>query len=487
VRSISARSIALPGLALLLLAFVALRVVAAYRVAFNWDELVLFQSVVHSARDGMFRSGGRPGLAQLLLLPWISTCSDEIAAGRLARLLWVGVSTVYLGGVAAFLAEALRGSARRAHDVLLGVALLALVPAFLEWSVQVRTDQLALAGGAWGIAALLASQRKPVLALAAGACFGLGWLASQKLAYLAALGALLAALRLLQSGWQPHRELARAALLGAGASGVWLGFRTLLSSLFELDPSHPARAVLAPSLVQSHLDVFDFYRATIGWSQILAILPTLLAHAALGVGLGVTTVRQLRRGERDLRLLAAWLVLGLGLLVALFHAARFAYFWMTLGLFPAAALALAAEPIRRELAAGAPQRLLLATAGVWLAIGGLVAGQPGGAARQHRLRAPQLRVGLGGLPSRERALLRGDAAARLLVLLHHLSPLRRRAPRERGGALREELPRHAGPLHGRLVPPGPVPARAAPVLGRQLPALSRLGVRRGTPAARRRR
>jgi hypothetical protein len=367
VRSISVRTAALAGIALLLLAYVALRVAAVYRVAFNWDELVLFQSVVHSVRDGIFRSGGRPGLAQLVLLPWLSACQDEIASGRAARLLWLGVSLAYLGGIAALLAELTRGSARRLHDVLLGVALLALVPAFLEWSIQVRTDQLALAGGVWGAAALLASERRPALALASGMCFALGWLASQKLAYVAGLGCALAALRLVQNGVQPPRELARAALIGAGATAVWLGFRTLLGSLFELAPGHPARAVLPAALVRNHLDVFDFYSATIGWSQIREILPTLWAHGALAGLLVYTSVRTLRRGERDPRLLAAWLVLALGAGVALFHAARFSYFWMTLGLFPAAALALAADPIRRELL-GDPQRLRAAAALLWLAI-----------------------------------------------------------------------------------------------------------------------
>ena len=213
MRPISARSLALVGFGLLLLGFVALRVVATQRVAFNWDELVLFQSVVQSARDGVFRSGGRPGLVQLLLTPLLDACQDEIATGRQARLIWVGVTLLYLGGIAALLAELLRGSARRLHDVLLGVALLALVPAFLEWSIQVRTDQLALAGGVWGGAALLASQRRPSLALATGMCFGLGWLASQKLAYVAGLGVLLCALRLMRDGCA---AAPRAGARGAG-------------------------------------------------------------------------------------------------------------------------------------------------------------------------------------------------------------------------------------------------------------------------------
>jgi hypothetical protein len=366
VRSIHARWLVLALVALALITWVALRIAALQRVAFNWDELVLFESIASSARDGIFRSGGRPGLVQLLLTPLIAGCTDEIATGQAARLLWVGVTALYLGGVGALLAEALRGSARRAHDVALGVALLGLLPVFLEWSLQVRTDQLALAGGAWGTAALLASQRKPGLALAAGVCLALGWLASQKLAYVAALAGLLAALRLAEQGFQPQRELLRAALFGTGASSTWLGFRTALAARFELVPGHPARDVLPAPLVSASLDVFDFYRGTIGFSQYAAILPTLLPHLVLLVLMLVATLRLLARGERDARLCAAWLVLATGLGVGLFHAAAFAYFWMTLGLFPAVALALAAEPIRRELFAGRPARLHAAAAALWL-------------------------------------------------------------------------------------------------------------------------
>lgn len=384
MRSHHTRPLALALAALGLFALVLLRVAAVYRVAFNWDELVLFESVAQSARDGVFRSGGRPGLAQLLLTPLLAGCQDEIATGRAARLLWLGVTGLYLAGIAALLAEVLRDSARRRHDVCLGVALLGLLPAFLEWSIQVRTDQLALAGAVWGATALLASQRRPGLALAAGVCLALGWLASQKLAYLAALALLLAALRLLQSGWQTRRELMRAALFGAGASSVWLAFRTALTARYDLAPGHPARDVLPAPLVRAHLDVFDFYRGTIGWDQYAALLPTLLPQLALGALLAVASARSLRRGAQDPRLVAAWLVLALGTAVGLFHAAAFAYFWMTLGLFPATALALAAEPIRRELFSGSARQLRAAAALLWLCVA-----LPGGLALVRQLEDTQ--------------------------------------------------------------------------------------------------
>lgn len=354
--------------ALLLLSLVLLRVAALYRVAFNWDELMLFESVARSLREGVFHSGGRPGLVQLLLTPLIAGCSDEIAVGRTARAVWVVVTFAYASGIAALLAAFLRDGPGRRHDALLGVALLCLLPVFLEWSIQVRTDQLALACGAWGVAALLASQRRPALALPAGVLLALGWLASQKLGYVAALGVVLAALRVAADGWQPVRELARAAQVGLGGSVTWFAFRSVLTSRFEVGPGHPARAAMTGHLMRGQLDVFEFYRHTIGWDQYLALWPTLLPHLALLALLGVATILGLRRGRRDLRVLAAWLVLATGLAVGLFHAAAFAYFWMTLGLFPAVALALAAEPIRREVFAGDPRRLRVAAAALWLAL-----------------------------------------------------------------------------------------------------------------------
>lgn len=368
MRSRQTRTLVIALAALALVALACLRVAALRRVALNWDELVLFQSIAQSAHDHVFRSGGRPGLTQLLLTPLVEGCRDEIATARTARALWLGVTAVYLAGIAALLAEALRGGARRWHDVGLGVALLGLLPAFLEWSIQVRTDQLALAGGAWGAAALLASQRRPQLALAAGVCLAVGWLASQKLAYVAALGLVLAALRLAEDGWNPPRELARAALLGAGATSVWIAFRSALESRYELAPGHPARDVLPAPLLHAQLEVFEFYRATIGWSQYRALLPTLVPQLVLLALLCAASARVIRRGGSDLRLLAAWLVLGTGLCVGLFHAAAFAYFWMTLGLFPAVALALGAEPIRREVLANDPRRVRAAAALLWLAI-----------------------------------------------------------------------------------------------------------------------
>jgi hypothetical protein len=362
------RRMAWIGLAGALLVFAALRVAAAYRTGFNWDEFALFHDVAVTAQSGALHSAGHAGLPQIALLPIVRECSDEIAVGRRARLAWLALTWGYLAGVFALLVELLPADRHRTHDAALGTALLGLFPAFLEWSIQVRTDQVALLGGAWGAAWLVASRRRPWLAVAAGVAFGVGWLGTQKLAYIAALAALLAAGDLIvRSSFRSRREIARAAgaLLGAGA--VVAAWRVAVSAEFAA-PYGPAALIGAsPDAARNYLDVFRFYRATIGYSQYLATLPTLAPHAALFVALIAATVAF----PRNRRLALAWAVLASGAAVGWFHAAAFAYFLMTLGLFAAVALALALGPARATFEGQWPSAVRLTTPVLWA---GLVLG-----------------------------------------------------------------------------------------------------------------
>jgi hypothetical protein len=273
----------------------------------------------------------------------------------------------------------------RAHDAALGTALLGLLPVFLEWSIQVRTDQVALLGGVWGAAALVASRRRPWLALAAGGAFGVGWLGTQKLAYVALLAALLAAGDLaLRAEWRGRRELARAAGAVLGAALVLAAWRGAVSAAFAVTAGHAALSGASPEMVHSYLDGFDFYRATIGYSQYLVTLPTLVPHLALLVAMIAATALQARearaqrgeaerranggaRGAHDRRLALAWAVLALGASVGAFHAAAFAYFLMTLGLFAAVGLALALPALRRGFAAW-PGAARIAAPVLWAAL-----------------------------------------------------------------------------------------------------------------------
>ncbi len=336
------------GLGLAILAFVAARLISIPRVAFNWDEFVFFDTVARNLADGRLRTGGRPGLAQLLAQPWVAECRDEIATGRAVRGLWLGFTVLALSGLFALGLELFRERRQRIHDAALGVALIALLPAFLEWSLQVRTDHLAIAGGLWGGVALLGSERRRGYALLAGVAFGLGWLSSQKVVYVAALVGVLALGRLAFEGrFDRGREVTRGLLVIAGIGTVLLCFRAVVLVLYTLPETHPATQVLSPALLTTHASPFPFYRATLGFDQYRALAPTLIPHAVLllgGIASGLVALRQRRLDA------AAWLglaVIAVGLAVALFHAAAFSYVWMTLGLFPAVAGALAVVGIRR--------------------------------------------------------------------------------------------------------------------------------------------
>ena len=345
--------------ALLLMGLVLSRVGAVYTESVNWDEFGLLENAAQTAASGQLHAGGRPGLAVLLVLPLVNQCGDEIAAVHGARLLWLVITGLMLLGLAK-LASQMAGSLslwERRYDALLALALLALVPTFLEWSIQVRSDQIALAAGLWGGVALLGSRARPALALAAGLLFGLGYLASQKLVYVGALAGLLALGRLWMDGdWRVARELLRALLVVAGGAAVLAAFPLFVAWLFPAQPVTGADGSLGASF-SAGMGAFEFYRQTIGHAEYAALLPFLLPHVLLLALLFVATRRAWADGGAQLRrLLLAWAVLGLGLAVALFHAAAFAYFFMTLGLFPAVAFAIARLPLLELLPEAAARR-----------------------------------------------------------------------------------------------------------------------------------
>jgi hypothetical protein len=335
-----------------ILAALAAHLGAVFHANVSWDEFALLHLADATATSGELHSGGRPGLAVALLAPLARGCEDEIAVVRTARLLWTGFTLLFLAGLGLWIAALEPVRDQRFGTALLGAALLGLVPAFLATSLQVRTDQIALAGGAWGGFLLLASRRRAGVALAAGFCFGVGFLGSQKLLYLLALAALLAAGQLrLERELRPRREATRALLAAAGFAAALLGFEAAVSALFEVPAEHAARRGLSAAYVERGLSLFDFYRQTIGWLEYRQILPTLGPHLAALAALAAATPAALRRGGRSADLvLLAWAATALGLAVGLFHAAAFRYFWMTLGVFPAVAICLGRGAIRSWLA-----------------------------------------------------------------------------------------------------------------------------------------
>jgi hypothetical protein len=344
---------------LVLLLALAAHLGAAFRYNVSWDEFALLDQADSTATTGRLHSGARPGLAVWLLVPLVQGCDDEIAVVRRARVLWAGITALALVGLGLLVAQLEPRRARRPEAALLAIALLACVPAFLATSLQVRTDQIALAGGTWGGFCLLASRRRSWLALAAGACFGVGFLGSQKLVYLLALAGLLALGQLrVARELAPRREALRIALAGASFAAVLLAFELAITATFEVPAGHAAREGISGEYLESGLSLFEFYRRTIGWSEYREMLPSLAAQLAALAALAAATPRALReRGPAADPVLLAWAVLALGTGVALFHAAAFRYFWMTLGVFPAVAIALARDPIRAWLAARSPRLL----------------------------------------------------------------------------------------------------------------------------------
>jgi len=338
---------------LVLLVALAAHLVAVFRSNVSWDEFALLDLADSTAATGELHSGARPGLAVWLLVPLVRECDDEIAVVRRARLLWTGITVLFLAGLGAWVAQLEPDRARRPGAALLGVALLACSPAFLATSLQVRTDQIALAGGAWGGFLLLASRRRPALALAAGACFGVGFLGSQKLLYLLALAGVLAAGQLrIERELVPRREALRALLVGAGFAAVLGAFGAAISAAFAVPEGHAARQGISGAYLESGLSLFDFYRRTLGFREYREMLPGLAAQLAALAALAVATPAALRtRGRAADAVLLAWAVLVLGVGVGLFHAAAFRYFWMTLGVFPAVALCIGRDAIRAWLAA----------------------------------------------------------------------------------------------------------------------------------------
>jgi len=136
---------------------------------------------------------------------------------------------------------------------------------------------------------------------------------------------------------------------------VVVGFRAMVAQHWtpQGDAASAAERLTtgAAASFRRGMGVFEYYRTTIGYSQYVDMIPTLLPHLLLAALLVFASLRALGAGEEVRpRLVLAWGVLLLGLGVGAFHAGAFQYFWMTLGLFPAVALVLARDSIEESLA-----------------------------------------------------------------------------------------------------------------------------------------
>jgi hypothetical protein len=322
----------------------AIHVAAVFTESINWDEFVLLKRARQSLQTGEVIAGGRPGLGTLALMPFAAHCRNAVDALVQARLLW---QVIVFGSVAAFgllLRAALPNSPHRGLAVLVGLSLWILSPPVLRFSVQVRTDQPAILFGLLGGMALIQSRTRLAWAIAAGLCFGIGFLFSQKLLYIGVLVVILASGQLLLlREWSPRRELLRVVLTSATFLLAVLVYRALAAYLLGRPPAIPLAGALS---------MFPAYREMFAWyffqQEVAALLPQFLVLALL---LYFTLDWLDGHRERGRELLVAWGLLGAGIAILIFHAGRLPYFFMVLCLFPAAIGALlvpaAAERWRR--------------------------------------------------------------------------------------------------------------------------------------------
>ena len=332
-----------PGLALLAW-FLVTRWLAIFSEAINWDEFALLARADSTLRLGDVQGGGRPGLVTVLLIPFVDGCVDAVRSVTNARVLWLVLTLAYLGGVYAMVHNWFRrtsapGSADAA--AMVAVALLAFLPAFVTWSVQVRTDQAALAAAAWGGALLMAGRAR--YATVAGALFAIAVLCTQKGLYVIGLsGLLFVTATASRSLWAAEHRRAvlldaagRIAMAAAAAAGVIALYVTLVPRAVHL---------VSPDTLASSFEGMNWVRQRLGFRAYWVHAPRLWAHWILFAALVFWTVRALTvRARPDAVLIVtSWSVLALGLAVALVHGSTFPYFLMTLGLFPAVALGLVA-------------------------------------------------------------------------------------------------------------------------------------------------
>lgn len=331
-------------LVLLGVAYVVLQLWSGFTEAVNWDETALVGRVLEFVQSGELRSGGRPGLTDLVLAPIFEGCRDTVSALRQGRVLWTGVTVALLAGLYQVTRRTIGSLSSPKTDALLAVLLLACIPIFLRWSVHVRTDQPAIAFALWGGVALLASRQRLRWAFLAGFLVATGTLFTQKAFYIAALVGLLAVIDLWVTPDRSERRWRAAVLrvlMGAAGAALVLGaYRFLLPAFVKLPETVSLRG---------GLNVFAYYRATVGFGTYIGMLPTLVPFWIIGVfairaffmGAGTPQARRALGG--------AGAVLVLGIAVGLFHAGAFPYFWMTLGVFPAVAAALAADAVRASM------------------------------------------------------------------------------------------------------------------------------------------
>ncbi len=308
----------------------------------NWDEFALLERADRTLRLGRVDGGGRPGFVTLLLIPFVRDCVDSVQAVVNARVLWLLPTLAYLGGVYLLVrrwhSHGLRAESGQ-PQALLAIALLAFLPAFITWSVQVRTDQFALAFAVWGGCLLLSLGN--MSAIGAGTLFALSFLCTQKAIYPIALTILLYSTSLVSRLTSQQTSLRKEALRAARRLALSF-FAALLVVGLYLSAFPEAASLASSDSVGSSMQTMQWTRTQQGYRVYTIHAGRLVVHWALFLLLVLWSCAAIlrRRNDQYIPVFTCWLVLGLGAVVIKFHGSSFPYFVMTAGLFPAVALSL---------------------------------------------------------------------------------------------------------------------------------------------------
>lgn len=353
------------GATALAAAYVVVRLLAVRTEGVNWDEFAVMHRTAAMLRTHVIQGGGRPGLVELVLAPFVRGCRNGVDAIVEARWVWAAFTVATFVALYHLVVQARASLAHRDDrwPAWAAVAAFALLPPVFGWSVQVRTDQPAVAFALWGSALLVASRTRPRLASAAGVLTGIGYLFTEKALYVSTIGLSLVAIELVRDDDRRRavRDLAsRLVVFSAGA--------LVLVSIYRLGVS---RFLQMPHGVNvgGQLSTFAHYRRIFGFKAYVALLPHLVPHIAVLVLFSASIVRGLAQRRLSSTAIGAIGLLLLGAAVGWFHAAAFPYFVFTLGLFPAAAIglgitdALEVLPDRTRAIVGAA--LLVGVTGPW--------------------------------------------------------------------------------------------------------------------------
>src|SRR5262245_4050525 len=245
-------------------------------------------------------------------MPFVRDCRNSVEAVVAARSLWLALSVAYLAGVFALVAQFRRDGEAGWPSAAVAVALLACVPVFMRWSLQVRTDQPAVMFAGWGGAALLAarSHRRPWLGIASGVLFALGILCSQKAGYIGGLASILFGASLARER-DSLRVWRREAFLLAAAAAAFVVTLAAYFGIVSIFFRPPRVATL-----EGQLDTFAYYRNVFGFRAYRAMLPTLGPQIWLGACAFVALIVSGRRVlTHRTALLTGWAVAFLGLAI----------------------------------------------------------------------------------------------------------------------------------------------------------------------------